>query len=50
MADITLTCEACHGKRFSRNALDVTFRDKTISDILDMTVNQAIEFFNESST
>ena len=50
MADITLTCEACHGKRFSRNALDVTFRDKTISDVLDMTVNQAIDFFNESST
>ena len=50
MADITLTCEACHGKRFSRNALDVTYRDKTISDILDMTVNQAIEFFSESNT
>ena len=50
MADITLTCEACHGKRFSRNALDVTYRDHTISDILDMTVNQAIEFFNESNT
>ena len=50
MADITLTCEACHGKRFSRNALDVTFRDKTISDILDMTVNQAIEFFGETNT
>lgn len=50
MADITLTCEACHGKRFSRNALDVTFRDHTISDILDMTVNQAIEFFNETNS
>ncbi len=50
MADITLTCEACHGKRFSRNALDVTFRDKTISNILDMTVNQAIEFFGETNT
>ncbi len=50
MADITLTCEACHGKRFSRNALDVTYRDKTISDILEMTVNQAIEFFDESNT
>ena len=50
MADITLTCEACHGKRFSRNALDVTFRDHTISDILDMTVNQAIEFFGETNT
>ena len=50
MADITLTCEACHGKRFGRNALDVTYRDRTISDILDMTVNQAIEFFSETST
>ena len=50
MADITLTCEACHGKRFSRNALDVTYRDRTISDVLDMTVNQAIEFFSEEST
>lgn len=50
MADITLTCEACHGKRFSKPALDVTFRDKTISDILDMTVNQAIDFFSESNT
>ena len=50
MADITLTCEACHGKRFSRNALDVTYRDRTISDVLDMTVNQAIDFFNEADT
>lgn len=50
MADITLTCEACHGKRFSKPALDVMFRDKTISDILDMTVNQAIDFFSESNT
>ena len=50
MADITLTCEACQGKRFSRNALDVTFRGHTVSDVLDMTVNQAIEFFNESNT
>ena len=50
MADITLTCEACHGKRFSRNALDVTYRDQTISDVLDMTVNQAIEFFSEENT
>jgi len=48
MADITLPCEACHGKRFSRNALDVTYRNHTISDVLDMTVNQAIEFFSEA--
>ncbi|MBQ7690442.1 MAG: excinuclease ABC subunit UvrA [Muribaculaceae bacterium] len=46
MADITLPCEACHGKRYSRNALDVLYRGKSVSDILDMTVNQAIEFFS----
>ena len=47
MADITLTCDACHGKRFAQSALDVLYRGKTISDILEMTVNQAIEFFSE---
>ncbi len=47
MADITLPCEACHGKRFSRNALDVQYRGKNVYDILDMTINQAIEFFGE---
>ncbi len=45
MADITLTCDTCHGKRFSHNALEVTYRGKNIYDVLDMTVNQAIEFF-----
>lgn len=49
MADITLTCESCHGKRFGSNALEVMFRGKNISDILEMTVNQAIEFFSESN-
>lgn len=47
MADITLTCDACGGKRFTQNALDVLYRGKTIADILDMTVNQAIEFFSQ---
>ena len=47
MADVTLTCDACHGKRFAQSALDVLYRGKTISDILEMTVNQAIEFFSE---
>lgn len=47
MADITLTCDACHGKRFAQSALDVLYRGKTISDILEMTVNQSIEFFSE---
>ena len=48
MADITLPCEACHGKRFSRNALDVHYHSKDIHDILDMTVDQAIAFFAEA--
>ena len=47
MADITLQCECCHGKRYSKNALEVLYRGKTISDVLDMTVNQAIEFFGK---
>lgn len=50
MADITLTCDACHGKRFSKSALEVSFRGKNIYDVLDMTVNQAIEFFSASNT
>lgn len=45
MADIYLTCEACGGKRFKNEVLDVTYFDKNISEILDMTINQAIEFF-----
>ena len=48
MADITLQCECCHGKRYSKNALEVLYRGKTISDVLDMTVNQAIEFFSNA--
>lgn len=50
MADITLTCEACHGKRYNHHVLDVQFRGKTVSNVLDMTVNQAIEFFGETDT
>ena len=48
LADVTLTCEACHGRRFSNNALEVTYRGKTIYDVLEMTVNQAIEFFSQA--
>lgn len=47
MADLVLECEACHGKRFKSEILEVQFQEKNISDILDMTVNQAIEFFTE---
>ena len=46
MADLVLTCEACHGKRFKRDVLEVRYEGKNIYDILDMTVNQAIEFFS----
>lgn len=49
MADITLTCEACHGKRFKQEVLDIEYRGKNISDVLDMTINQAVEFFTEVS-
>ena len=47
MADITIPCEACHGKRFKRDVLDVLYRGKSISDVLDMTVEEAIAFFGE---
>lgn len=47
MADLRLPCEACHGKRFKPDLLAVRYRDKDISDILDMTVDQAIDFFSE---
>ena len=50
MADIVLTCETCHGTRFNHNALEVTYRGKNIHDILEMTVNQAIEFFAQEQT
>ena len=47
MADIVLECEACHGKRFKQDVLDVRFHGKNISDVLDMTVSEAISFFEE---
>ena len=47
MADVVLECEHCHGKRFKQDVLDVQYRGKNIYDILEMTVNQAIEFFSE---
>lgn len=46
MADLELVCEACHGKRFKREVLDVRYNGKNIYDILEMTINQAIEFFS----
>ena len=49
MADITLTCEACCGKRFKDEVLEVKYRDKSVSDILDMSVDEAIAFFSEDA-
>lgn len=47
MADLVLECESCHGKRFKSDVLEVKFEGKNIYDMLEMTVNQAIEFFTE---
>ncbi len=45
MADIFLTCESCHGKRFKDNVLEVTYKEKSIADVLDLTIEEAIIFF-----
>ena len=47
MADLKLECEACHGKRFKNEVLEVTFHGKNIHDILEMTIGDAINFFQE---
>lgn len=47
MADLVLECESCHGKRFKNDTLEVKYEEKNIFDILEMTVNQAIEFFTK---
>lgn len=47
MADLVLECETCHGKRFKADTLEVKFHDASIYDVLEMTVNQAIEFFTK---
>ena len=50
MADISLPCESCHGKRFKSETLEILYKGKSISDILDMTIDDAIEFFGEDVT
>jgi excinuclease ABC subunit A len=47
MADIKLTCESCHGLRFKQEILDIKFQEKSIAEILDMTVEESIPFFQE---
>ncbi len=47
MSDIILECDACHGKRFKKDILDVRFHEKNIYDVLEMTVSEAVSFFSE---
>lgn len=47
MADIYLTCEVCHGKRFKHEILEVEYNGKTISDVLDLTVTESLDFFKD---
>ena len=45
LPDVMIPCEVCYGKRYNRETLEVRFKGKSIADILDMTINQAVEFF-----
>ena len=49
MADVHLLCEECHGTRFKEETLEVKYRDKNVSEVLEMTVDQAVEFFCDES-
>ncbi|MBC7764257.1 excinuclease ABC subunit UvrA [Microbacteriaceae bacterium] len=50
LPDVYVTCDECKGKRYNREALEIRYKEKTISDILDMTVEQAVEFFKNVPT
>ena len=50
MPDVYVACEACGGQRYNRETLEVRWKGKTIADVLDMTVNQAVEFFEPQPT
>ena len=50
MADLVLECEHCHGKRFKQDTLEVMYKGRNIYDVLNMTVNQAIEFFGQGTS
>ncbi|WP_294640577.1 excinuclease ABC subunit UvrA [uncultured Aureimonas sp.] len=46
LPDVYVTCDVCHGKRYNRETLEVTFKEKSIADVLDMTVEEGVEFFS----
>lgn len=50
MADISMVCDECHGKRFKSDILEIEYKGKNIADLLDMTVDEAIDFFSEESS
>ena len=50
LPDVFVPCEACGGKRYNRETLEVRFKGKSIADVLDMTINQAVEFFENMPT
>ena len=50
LPDVYVPCEVCHGKRYNRETLEVRFKGKSIADVLDMTINRAVEFFENQPT
>lgn len=50
LPNVMVPCEVCHGKRYNRETLEVRFKGKSIADVLDMTINQAVEFFENVPT
>ena len=50
LPDVYVPCEVCHGKRYNRETLEVRFKGKSIADVLDMTINMAVEFFENTPT
>ncbi len=49
MADVKITCDECNGKRFKKEVLEICVRDKSINDILNLSINEAIDFFNQNN-